>query len=77
MLRPLILTSVLAGLSLWAADRASLSGRVLDRSAHPVENATVFVYHAGVKTGYSILCPSCYPDCGKKAVTSQTGSFVL
>jgi hypothetical protein len=33
------------------------------------------VYHAGVKVGYSTFCPSCYIDCGKRAITDAKGAF--
>jgi hypothetical protein len=35
------------------------------------------VYHAGVKTGYSVFFPSCYRDCGKRTVTARDGSFTI
>jgi hypothetical protein len=35
------------------------------------------IYHAGVRNGYSTFCPSCYSDCGKRAVTGQTGSYTF
>lgn len=35
------------------------------------------VYHAGVKVGYSTFCPSCYIDCGKRAVTDAEGAFKI
>ncbi len=60
-----------------AADRATLSGKVTDSKGKPLENATVMIYHAGVKKGYSTFCPSCYVDCGKRAVTDKSGGFTL
>jgi hypothetical protein len=60
-----------------AEDRVSLIGQVLDPSGRSLEHATVLVYHAGVKTGYSTFCPSCYVDCGKRAVTDTNGSFTI
>jgi hypothetical protein len=33
------------------------------------------IYHAGVKVGYSTFCPSCYIDCGKRAITDAKGAF--
>lgn len=65
-----------AGL-LSAADRATLSGKVTDNQGKPLENATVMVYHAGVKKGYSTFCPSCYVDCGKRVVTDRSGAFTV
>jgi hypothetical protein len=35
------------------------------------------VYHAGVKIGYSTFCPSCYADCGKRAITDSAGNFII
>ena len=61
----------------FASDRVTLTGRVTDNLGQPLENATVMVYHAGVKSGYSIYCPSCYRDCGKRTVTDRTGSFTI
>jgi len=73
----LVLTFTLAAITLSARDHATLSGRVMDSTGHPLAHATVFVYHAGVKKGYSTFCPSCYSDCGKKALTNQDGLFVI
>jgi hypothetical protein len=67
---------VIASIS-FAADRVTLTGKVTDKLGQPLENATVMVYHAGVKTGYSVYCPSCYRDCGKRTVTDRTGLFTL
>ena len=58
-----------------APERASLSGKVTDSQGRPLENATVMIFHAGVKKGYSTFCPSCYVDCGKRAVTDRHGAF--
>ena len=61
----------------FAADRVTLTGRVTDNLGKPLEDATVMIYHAGVKKGYSTNCPSCYVDCGKRTVTDRTGSFTI
>jgi len=60
-----------------ADGRAILTGKVTNSAAKPIEHATVMVYHAGVKTGYSTFCPSCYADCGKRAITVADGSFII
>lgn len=60
-----------------AANRVPLTGKVTDASGKPLEHATVMVYHAGVKTGYSTFCPSCYADCGKRAFTDAAGAFSI
>jgi len=57
--------------------RLNLTGKVVDSSGQPVSNATVMVYHAGVKIGYSTFCPSCYADCGKRSRTDATGSYTF
>ena len=61
----------------FAAGRVTLNGRVTNRLGKPLEDATVMIYHAGVKQGYSTYCPSCYADCGKRTVTDRTGSFTI
>jgi hypothetical protein len=74
----LLIASLIVTASIsFAADRVILTGRVTDNLGQPLENATVMVYHAGVKTGYSTYCPSCYRDCGKRTVTDRTGSFTI
>ena len=71
-----------AFLMCWAAvsvaqDRATLTGRVTDATGKPLQHAIVIVYHAGVKTGYSTFCPSCYSDCGKRTLTNAEGAFTI
>jgi Carboxypeptidase regulatory-like domain len=58
-------------------ERASFTGRVTDSEGKPIEHATVMVYHAGVKKGYSTYCPSCYADCGKRTTTDAKGMFTF
>jgi hypothetical protein len=60
-----------------AAERPSISGKVTDAEGKPVEHATVMVYYAGVKQGYSTFCPSCYADCGKRTLTDASGAFTI
>jgi protocatechuate 3,4-dioxygenase beta subunit len=60
-----------------AADRLTLTGTVTDATGKPLEHATVMVYHAGVKQGYSTFCPSCYSDCGKRTLTGADGRFTI
>jgi Carboxypeptidase regulatory-like domain len=68
--------TVAAGISL-GDERVTLTGRVADASGKPVEHATVLVYEAGVKKGYSIYCPTCWVDCGKHTVTDAEGSYTI
>jgi hypothetical protein len=65
------------GAAALVAPAAIISGRVTGAAGNPIDHATVLVYHAGVKVGYSTLCPSCYDDCGKRAVTDSRGSFLI
>src|ERR1051325_9101579 len=58
-----------------AAPRATIDGRVIDAAGKPVATATVIVYAAGVKVGYSTFCPTCCVDCGKRVVTSAQGDY--
>jgi len=69
--------TVTASLSAAAAGRVTLSGKVTDSSGKLLENATVMIYEAGVKKGYSTFCPSCYVDCGKRAITDRAGTFTF
>src|SRR5260370_5774501 len=68
----LTVASLLAG-----EERATINGRVVTDSGDPVDHATVMVYAAGVKKGYSTYCPTCYPDCGKRTFTDAQGAFTL
>ena len=52
-----------------------LHGRITDEAGHPLPNATVFIHSAGPKTGSSVFCPTCYPDCRKRARTGPDGTF--
>ena len=60
-----------------ASNHATLTGVVTDAEGKPLDHATVLVYHAGVKRGYSTFCPSCYIDCGKRALTDTSGAFTI
>ncbi len=57
------------------AGKATLTGKVTDSAGKAVEHATVLVWHAGPKVGYSTFCPSCYADCGKRSTTDAGGGF--
>src|ERR1017187_503527 len=60
-----------------ASNLATLAGVVTDAAGKPLDHATVLVYHAGVKRGYSTFCPSCYIDCGKRTLTNASGAFTI
>ena len=60
-----------------ADERATVTGKVDDASGKPVTLATVLVYEAGVRKGYSIYCPTCWTDCGKRATTDSEGKYSI
>lgn len=60
-----------------ATVRPTLNGTVVDANGRPLAHTIVMVYHAGVKTGYSIYCPSCYADCGKRVFSDAKGNFQI
>jgi hypothetical protein len=55
--------------------RLPLTGSVTAPSGAPVKGATVLVHTASPRVGTSSTCPSCYLDCGKKAVSGARGDF--
>lgn len=61
----------------FAEERATATGRVVDVAGRPLDNAIVMVYSAGVKKGYSLFCPTCYRDCGKRTVTGPEGNYKI
>ena len=75
-----VLTALLCAISLHcfaAGTQSALTGSIVDSNGRPVAHATVLVYHAGVKVGYSTYCPSCYRDCGKRVTTDKKGAFSI
>jgi hypothetical protein len=56
---------------------ATVSGRVLGADGKPVEHATVLVYEARVRRGYSVYCPTCWIDCGKRTLTKPDGEYSI
>ncbi|MBX5461206.1 MAG: hypothetical protein IRZ28_08955 [Steroidobacteraceae bacterium] len=71
---PLLAVSLVGG---EVAVGATAQGRVQDAQGNPISNTTVLVYSAGVRTGYSIFCPTCYADCGKRTSTDDSGQFSI
>jgi uncharacterized GH25 family protein len=59
----------------FCGDSPAITGKVVDGAGKPIADATVMVYHAGPTSGYSLFCPGCYADCGKRAVTDSSGTF--
>ncbi|MGA3156530.1 MAG: carboxypeptidase-like regulatory domain-containing protein [Steroidobacteraceae bacterium] len=58
-----------------AAESAAVFGRVTDASGAPLPHATVVVYKARVRNGYSIFCPTCWVDCGRRTITDADGQY--
>lgn len=58
-------------------DPATITGTVVDDSGQPAKDATVYVYSAGLKKGYAVVCPTCWIDCGKRADTDAQGQFTI
>jgi hypothetical protein len=56
-------------------DRPTLAGRVVSADDKPLADAHVIIDSAAVRQGTSPLCPSCYADCKKSAVTGADGVF--
>lgn len=68
---------ILLGSSLRGADATDLTGTVVREGDVPVAKASVFIATAAPRQGTSSLCPSCYPDCIKKATTGADGKFKI
>jgi protocatechuate 3,4-dioxygenase beta subunit len=54
-----------------------LSGKVVGPDGQPLQGATVRLYTATEKSGPSLRCPSCYPDCSKRSTTDSAGKFTF
>lgn len=59
------------------AGSLDLKGRVMGSGGVPVAGAEVLIHTAGPRLGTSGLCPSCYPDCRKRAATDEAGAFEI
>ncbi len=59
------------------SENSNLIGRVVTSDESALEGTTVYVWTASQKEGTSPYCPSCYPDCGKKAVSDKDGRFMI
>jgi hypothetical protein len=72
-----IFVFVLTLLSVPVLAGVSLEGQVLDDARKPVVGATVFMHSAYPREGTSSFCPTCYPDCQKRARTNAEGRFTI
>jgi hypothetical protein len=59
------------------AERAAVSGKVLGADGKPIEHVTVLVYEARIRRGYSVYCPTCWVDCGKRTLTNAEGEYAI
>jgi protocatechuate 3,4-dioxygenase beta subunit len=60
-----------------AAERVTANGKVVGVDGKPVEQATVLVYEARTRNGYSVYCPTCWVDCGKRTITNAEGEYSI
>jgi len=65
------------GRALLAAPGVTAVGKVVNADGKPIQDAAVLVYSAGVKKGFSIFCPTCYVDCGKRTFTDSDGKYSI
>src|SRR5436189_145546 len=73
-----LLLSLLLGLVAFAAEESGrIEGVIGAAGGKTVSNAWVFVYSAAPREGPSVLCPTCYPDCVKRARTDAQGRFSI
>lgn len=62
---------------LLATEGNDLSGVVTDMEGKPLAQMSVHIYTAAVRAGVSPLCPGCYTDCAKYAITDPEGRFLI
>jgi uncharacterized GH25 family protein len=73
----LLLAAALVSASGLSASANTITGKVVGTAGKPLAGATVMISTAAPRVGVSVYCPSCYADCGKKAVTDSEGRFKL
>jgi hypothetical protein len=57
--------------------RPTLTGNIRNDFGEAISGARVYIYTAKPKVGPAFLCPSCYLDCGKQAVSDSAGEFSI
>lgn len=72
-----LLLALFANVLPGVADAALLTGNVRDGRNTLLAGATVIVYSANPRKGYSPVCPTCYPDSGKRTTTDVQGNFSI
>jgi hypothetical protein len=55
----------------------NLVGSVSNMAGVAVTNASIFIYTAGPRHGWGIVCPSCYADCHKSTQSDSSGKFEI
>ncbi len=60
-----------------AEEPGRLEGVIDGAGGQPLSQAWVFVYSAAPREGPSVICPTCYPDCVKRARTDAQGHFLI
>jgi protocatechuate 3,4-dioxygenase beta subunit len=58
-----------------SSKRPDIVGVVAGADGKPLAGATLYVSTVAVRKGTSPFCPSCYPDCGKRARSDAQGQF--
>ena len=54
-----------------------VEGRVINTNGLAVADATVSIFYAVPRDGKTTICPTCYPDVGKKTKTDAQGNFKI
>lgn len=57
------------------AEAGTIAGEVRDALGRPIENAVVVIHAARARVGVRLMCPTCYPDCGRYTLTDAAGRF--
>ena len=77
MVRACVAVIAMTAVATAAEPKLAIEGRVLDAESKPIAGATVHVYTAQPRVGLGSTCPSCYPECGKTAITDRKGRYKL
>jgi len=73
----LLLTLLALVTGVRAAERPPIVGVIRGADGQPLPDARVFIYTGKPRLGVGVTCPSCYPDCGKRARTGPEGEFQI
>lgn len=56
---------------------ATVTGTVVSADGKPLRAAHVYVYAATPRVGNSVVCPTCYRECGKQVDPTLSGDFKI